>query len=561
MAEGEGGASSTSRLDDAQEAVLPPDAPPGHDAWTKVKVDFNHKWPLCIFTHGGTRFQCTVGNAGSERACEVLARACYVRLIDQGASMEDVKRYRDEVYKLLKAARGEEVAVSKKAKQKETSMVDVATSPPVPAGPTVVTEKAAAAAPTDVALAATATGSAAPAQGSPSASKKRPAPDELDLIEDLPAGHPAHDKVNYRASTQTAYFKITRDGVKENMQTTVGASGGEAAAKLFCRLLYVKLVEEGMSKADVLAYRAELYERAKVPGFTTAAADSGNVAATSAASGFGPSFASKKRLAPEKKARHAEGSAVTSSKPPGQPVPDMDEAATIVKLRKAGLLARSLRVEGRSEGKKNSSINGIYAPVPGGYGGRQAYKKVGGEQTRFIFFSSQKGRWKIHKVLDNAAGGGYAWATASSERQFPPNVGWHCFDGPENGYNEDDAVRCTALQPDIQDGVSGGTGGLAEPRAPSSERSGSGRDDSDSDDASASIGSGGDSENADDRSAESAALAAAAGSAAAAAVAGRPIRTGRVCAKMMIRSGIRCECHFQLAQNCPARAIAKVAMS
>eukprot|EP00928_Gymnodinium_smaydae_P063479 TRINITY_DN4703_c0_g1_i1.p1 TRINITY_DN4703_c0_g1~~TRINITY_DN4703_c0_g1_i1.p1 ORF type:complete len:684 (-),score=107.97 TRINITY_DN4703_c0_g1_i1:64-2115(-) len=127
--------SNAADLDPAIEAALPEDAPPNHVAHQKVRYEPNNKWPLAVFMFGEakTRFQVTLGNTGSQRNCEVIARACYMRF-ERGDTLEMVKQFRQECYDRLKEARGIAVKPSTKPRsqpvrqQAETSTKSPAAS-------------------------------------------------------------------------------------------------------------------------------------------------------------------------------------------------------------------------------------------------------------------------------------------------------------------------------------------------------------------------------------------------------------------------------------------------
>ena len=93
--------------DDTVLNALPPDAPEGHEAHAAVEFE-NQKWPRALFFVGTgkekVRFQATIGNAGTEAAAMRVARACYVKL-SQGATLDEVKQFRQECYNDVKRAR------------------------------------------------------------------------------------------------------------------------------------------------------------------------------------------------------------------------------------------------------------------------------------------------------------------------------------------------------------------------------------------------------------------------------------------------------------------------
>ncbi|CAE8628513.1 unnamed protein product [Polarella glacialis] len=87
---------------------------------------------------------------------------------------------------------------------------------------------------------------------------------ELVLPEDAPVGHAAHQMVRYAASSQapSAVFQYRRGDEKIRFQTTLAAAGSQEACEVIARACYMKF-EEGLSKEEVLAFRAECYAKAK----------------------------------------------------------------------------------------------------------------------------------------------------------------------------------------------------------------------------------------------------------------------------------------------------------
>lgn len=79
------------------ESQLPEDAPQGHVAHVRVRYNGTHTNPLVSFRYDGMPFQTTVTAAGSRRAAEVIARACWLRF-EQGQHKEAVLRYRNDCY-------------------------------------------------------------------------------------------------------------------------------------------------------------------------------------------------------------------------------------------------------------------------------------------------------------------------------------------------------------------------------------------------------------------------------------------------------------------------------
>ncbi|CAE8632451.1 unnamed protein product [Polarella glacialis] len=79
---------------------------------------------------------------------------------------------------------------------------------------------------------------------------------EVVLPEDAPVGHAAHQMVRYAASAHA------RCDEKIRFQTTLAAAGSQEACEVIARACYMKF-EEGLSKEEVLAFRAECYAKAK----------------------------------------------------------------------------------------------------------------------------------------------------------------------------------------------------------------------------------------------------------------------------------------------------------
>ncbi|CAE8658067.1 unnamed protein product, partial [Polarella glacialis] len=87
---------------------------------------------------------------------------------------------------------------------------------------------------------------------------------EVVLPEDAPVGHAAHQMVRYAASAHapSAVFQYWRCDEKIRFQTTLAAAGSQEACEVIARACYMKF-EQGLSKEEVLAFRAECYAKAK----------------------------------------------------------------------------------------------------------------------------------------------------------------------------------------------------------------------------------------------------------------------------------------------------------
>ncbi|CAK0838503.1 unnamed protein product [Prorocentrum cordatum] len=202
---------------------------------------------------------------------------------------------------------------------------------------------------------------------------------------------------------------------------------------------------------------------------------------------------------------------------------------------------------GSSE-KKNASINGLYARRAADHDGHGAYEKVGADaavRPRFLYFWREKSRWKIdNKIPSEKSGFAYLKvAGVASPANAGPDCQWHVCDDKGEGYSKDPGVRCLEVAP-----RPGASAGEARPAPPASQDVSS-SDDSSSDD-------GGDQTSGDDESSSASGSEQPAQKGATALAAGRQpggaVRR-RACAKMLVRSGLRCVCHFRPVRDCPGR--------
>lgn len=233
-----------------------------------------------------------------------------------------------------------------------------------------------------------------------------------------------------------------------------------------------------------------------------------------------------------------------------------DSAATVVQknpdielLETKGLpIVGSIRICGRSTARKNYTVNGVYAPVPGGHRSAAAYEKVliaDIDKKRFLFYSFTKKCWKINDSLGDDKGG-FASLAAESCVVLPANIldkNWVVFDGKEGGHNIDLDVKCQWIQPPVEEAVSN-----TQNDAGSSSSSSASSDSSSSD---------------DEASAVPVAKAIPKPPAAklpAAKAKPPPWRLkpkSKICGKLLVHAGVRCACHFKPRAMCtfakPAR--------
>uniref|UniRef100_A0A7S4SMF1 WW domain-containing protein n=1 Tax=Alexandrium monilatum TaxID=311494 RepID=A0A7S4SMF1_9DINO len=111
-------------------AALPPDAPAGHAAHQKVKFRANHANPFAFFDYtqdGGKKtLRATIGLAFSKEGAERIARACYVKMFDEGKSSTEVLSFRDECYrKLLAASNGKDLAAASSPRSEQRANIAI----------------------------------------------------------------------------------------------------------------------------------------------------------------------------------------------------------------------------------------------------------------------------------------------------------------------------------------------------------------------------------------------------------------------------------------------------
>lgn len=371
--------------------------------------------------------------------------------------------------------------------------------------------------------------------------------DQSGTKEDAPPGHPAWEKVKSRISANghggnygLCRFEFFRaDGTKEAFQTTVRACGDSAAdCQRVARLCYVKF-EEGWSMEQVKEYRGRLYEEVCKKTGTYVEKES---------------QPSKKRRSGRRKRKGEVEAGAAHDVKRRKKASALEEQ--VEALRAANKLTGAVRIEGRDLGAKNASINGIYAVVDGSFDGLSAYEKAGGGQPRFLFYSKRKGRWKINDQLDDAKNG-FAFAkvrdggTAPSDHS--PALRWQVFDGKEGGYKEDAAVQCSAVVVEAKEAEA-----TDEAKEAEAAEEASAEDDSSGSSSSSSSGSDNEDEGGSDGPVSERQAASGDGAGAGLvrdsmqAVPRKP--RGRVCAKMLVRAGLRCSCHFSFVGQCPGFA-------
>eukprot|EP00931_Biecheleriopsis_adriatica_P097603 TRINITY_DN7141_c0_g1_i2.p1 TRINITY_DN7141_c0_g1~~TRINITY_DN7141_c0_g1_i2.p1 ORF type:complete len:529 (-),score=123.77 TRINITY_DN7141_c0_g1_i2:47-1633(-) len=515
------------------------DAPAGHAAWGIVlKRDGANGTIGSVFPDADgkpRKFSVSTTKTGGEAEALRILRLCAVQLLD-GVPRDDVERLRTSLIEKSAQASGAAGYISKACarggrpkKAREEDKDSKGDKTPAEAISTKETEEV------DKAPAKATSTKKEEAKAEAGTPADRKAVD----IEDAPPSSAAHQKVRHEPSKRCCLFMFRReDGNNVRFQTTIGAAGGSLEdAMRIARVCYYKFelglskamriaracyhkFELGLSKAEVEQYRNELYQRigggAKVPGFVSAGG-----------------ISSKKRR------RDSEGK---------------KESSILNQLRQQGRLKGALRLQGRDSKKRNATVNGIYAPVAEGFEGTMAYERIGleGDDTkRCLFFAKDKSRWKISED-----GGKNPPSEAGSESK------WTFFDGKEAGWTEDAAVRCTLVGgEDVaiakKAKAEESTADKAKPKQEKVE------DDS-SDSESSGSGSGSESDASDSGSDAGskkgvqpavplASPAPAASTESTGSAPQGPVQgSRRACAKMLVRAGLRCQCHFSYLWDCPA---------
>jgi len=540
-----------STADEAVLATLPEDAPPNSDAWKrcgKCKGPFSN----CVFTfvRDGVKkpFQTTLGKAGGFKyAAERILRACWVKIHQDGQSKDEVLRWRDELYDRVAAAqpggpaRGAAAAPPDGAAAPAAAVGSSADAAAQPGQERVLEEKAAKAkknkkekakesngkakesSPTKETKPAT---SARASNGASAPSAAASASGASPEVEDAPIGHDAWIKVKYEPLA-AGHFKFRYLDSKSLFRVAVGRCDGDVElAGRVARLCYVKM-EAGAPYEECQQLREDLYtvgfggKRSKAPG-------------------------GEESAPPAKKAKAGGGTA------------------------KAGKVAAgALRVDGRSKDKKNASINGIYVPLQSLFDGAIAYQKQqAGDKDRFLYYQASKSRWKINNKLGGSGSGfGYASVTdggKASVADAGESVKWLVVDNKGGSYIEDADVRCVRLSPDPDEfakqlqaekakdpakvGRSASVQEVSDDNTQKEKNGASDHSSGRSDGDSRSDDDGTSADNSDASSDDSAS------SDEASAVPGRPppaAAFGRVCAKMLVRSHLRCACHYMYSNDCP----------
>jgi len=553
--------------------LMDDDAPLDSAAHVRVRFD-NTKQYHCFVIPGEKRAIFTVSDKRYNVSFDDrrrIARICYAHF-ERGLSKDDVARVREELLLRCTEADAAKKETSAGTKLKGSGSVDPGSDqneqPKVKEAKAEVEAKAEAPAEAKAGDQGDSKQQQQPVLEGMKQEQAASASTQHTVIEeDAPKHSLAHDRVRYKKSGGCCYFNFFHpDGSREYFQTAVLAAGSLENAMRISRLCYFKF-EQGMPRSEVEAFRGELYARC---GWFPVPAGEGKK--------------SKKREKREKRGGDSDDEDGRKKKKRKKPKHSDDTSALLEQLRQEGRLAGAIRVQGRDASAKNASINGVYAVVAGGFRGARAYEKLGSNSARFLVFSARKKRWMISDELDDAKKG-FAFAKAPDGGKAPPpelgeQLRWHVFGGKEEGYSEDPAVHCVAAAEDSKadaavNGREAKRRRAAEPADKAKVESGDSNDGEDSDasrSSSSSSSSGSDAE--DDAASDSddahAAVAVAAPAAKApesgplqpAAVTNGPLPQGpgvrrvkgKVCAKMLVSAGLRCQCHFAYRRDCPALA-------
>jgi len=317
------------------------------------------------------------------------------------------------------------------------------------------------------------------------------------LSEDAPAGHWSHTKVQYIEPTWSAdappfaKFNFGNGKKKAVFQVSQRRAGSKEATLRIARACCL-LLDAGGTQEDVKHFQSECFSRASQPSMATVAPP---VAPPNLQNGYSEKLATlmppnlqngssaklaalrRERSANERAAKvshdaepwtatermigklelgHQKGQGLQDGEKPKRPRGRMRNvrfnplSAVFDKLHAEGRFEGALQLEGRTQEKKNASVNGIYAALPELFGGSIAYEKVSdhdAEQRRVLYYHAEKKRWKVSESIgDNKAG--FAFLKVRDGGKAPPisneSIAWTLFDGRE-GYNEDPAMRCIKL--------------------------------------------------------------------------------------------------------------------
>lgn len=653
--------------------VLPDDAPPGHDAHSKVKWNTG-KWPHAFFVISDKkRLQATQAACDSKAAAMHLCRAMFLRH-EGGESAEEVISFRQDIYSKIKlVVKGpEDEKKSKKARKSVNGDAVVAEVPldpttrvgadgnvledapvghdalkkntvkydtcnqlywlKVPAGPdkdkkltikfskvggnhdetkrilrlcyvmlfegehTVqvvkehmnkLVDDAASTGyninPGDQVEDPAAAGvkdkdRGTPTRGTPGKESEAPPTAKRKLASELASESVDMQAVELTPEAQSVALKsrnkngvaelywcsfTTVDGKEIRCTANVAKCGSDEEAQRISRLCYAKM-QGGATEKEMEAYRKILYNQSGAPAAKKPKKDAKD----------------KKDPKEDKKAKKKKDKQKDKGAGEGGSI-----AAQIEQLKTSGRLVGAITIEGRDAGARNATINGAYAALKGGFEGKLAYKKADNE--RVLFYSSRKGRWKIHSSLDDAQGG-FAYAKGPGDAAPGPSLRWSVYDGKEKGYTEDSGVKCKPIEgkpgeaeeskPVENKSAEGAEQQAADSTAEPSNQGGAESSASDSDSADSddekeksSAASGSSSGSSSDESADeapgpspgdaspkppvtpssTAANAAALRNAAIKLALDMQGKRTRVCAKMLVRAKIRCTCHFAYEKDCP----------
>eukprot|EP00930_Biecheleria_cincta_P097913 TRINITY_DN89596_c0_g1_i1.p1 TRINITY_DN89596_c0_g1~~TRINITY_DN89596_c0_g1_i1.p1 ORF type:complete len:665 (-),score=122.28 TRINITY_DN89596_c0_g1_i1:177-2171(-) len=549
-------------------AVLPPDAPQGHESYRKIV--YREGQGIAVFQYAGSEgkinFQTTVAACGSVYAALRIARACYLRF-DNNETKPEILEFRAACYSRLQEVNG---TGGKPVKQKNTATAgatDAKVSKKRKA--TTDTTPKIQEASGDLMASPSPQASASEAQCEVTGQQSPPSADQV--LGDAPQGHVAWEKVTFDEAANMCLIRHQENGVKLKLDISPKQVGDMETAMRIGRLCFAEFHEGRKNPKEVLKYRNELCKLVKHAK---------------------PVRQDEDR---DKKTKRARKDKKTSAL---QATPEHGGA---------GRLIGAIRFDGRAAGKKNSSMLGTYTVVPGGFGGYLAYQRWSedGQPPHFMFYAPEKKRWKVSNTLGDTKGGFAYVKTPDGTKppsDLPHGATWLVFEGKEKGYVEDAFLTCVPLHPAVPaekaaeptsvataapgDGhadESAGTAAAAEPMEgvagqKASTRSGldaaeiveDGSDDASSSESSSSASE--DDQGSEDGSASEAGKDAAeieepkraASVTPTSKVASPPAESDiskvsgtpdhpviRPCAKMLVRIGLRCACHFTYVRNCP----------
>lgn len=238
----------------------------------------------------------------------------------------------------------------------------------------------------------------------------------------------------------------------------------------------------------------------------------------------------------------------------------MIDSSVLQSMKEKGGLAGAFVLKGRDASQKHSNVNGVYTEVPEGCNGAKAYKNIRADVSRVIHYHAKKGRWKVSESLGEKSHCAFRLDSSGKGSPFDvdPSQPWQFYQGKEAGYVPDLAVKCVPWD-EGKSKASADKAKKQEDKEHASSSSSSAASDSESEGKSSSSSeevpvASPDSDMLDKSvPAQASEMRSESNGLGSMDAALWPLPR-KACAKMMVRVGRRCACHFSFVLSCPARA-------